>query len=144
VHEYFTACSDEITRLYRSKTGSMGRLCVGLIGPGLIGKSLVQQLGQQVRATLRAIHPVLHRWASTWHILGEVKRAPCSALKHCCHLPHCATQTPYLRDKLGIHLSLVAVANSKRQLLADVDAAPLQLAGDWLERLQLQVRGRRG
>ncbi|KIZ04254.1 bifunctional aspartokinase/homoserine dehydrogenase 1 [Monoraphidium neglectum] len=71
----------------------MGRLCVGLIGPGLIGKSLVQQLGQQ---------------------------------------------TPYLRDKLGIHLSLVAVANSKRQLLADVDAAPLQLAGDWLERLQLQ------
>ncbi|KAI8476646.1 MAG: homoserine dehydrogenase [Monoraphidium minutum] len=74
----------------------MARLCVGVIGPGLIGKALVQQLRQQ---------------------------------------------TPVLARELGVTLALVAVANSKRQLLSPL-GAPLQLEADadadWGETLQSQ------
>lgn len=71
---------------------SLRRVCVGLIGPGHIGKELVKQLAQQ---------------------------------------------TTFLREELGVQLAVVAVANSKSQLLASVEA-PLQLTSNWLELLQQQ------
>ncbi|GBG00404.1 homoserine dehydrogenase [Raphidocelis subcapitata] len=68
----------------------MRALCIGLVGPGLIGKALVLQLDQQAA---------------------------------------------YLATQMGLRVALVAVANSRRQLLAPA-GAPLQGAQDWQERLQ--------
>lgn len=129
----------------------MRRLAVGLVGPGLIGKALVAQLRQQVgshaesdpmRCTRR--RPGAHASSTRMprrarHRSAPPTRSPLAPDTHPGPPAPPLPQTPYLAEHLGLQLALVAVANSRRQLLADA-GAPLQAGDGWQAALAAEVR----